>query len=99
MRRLLGLLVLFACSSLATAQLPKANLFLGYSYQNADLNGNGSDRSNLNGWEGTLEGKFLPFIGLVLDFSGHYGAADINATPLCPHPGLFGHSSRSRART
>ena len=72
----------FACYRAASEGQPVSR----YSYQNADLNGNGSNRSNLNGWEGTLEGKLLPFIGLVLDFSGHYGGADINATTLCPIP-------------
>jgi len=64
-------LVLSACTSLASAQVPKGNVFFGYSYASADLNSN--DRSNLNGWEASLEGKFLPFIGIVADFSGHYG--------------------------
>jgi opacity protein-like surface antigen len=70
----LAVLALFACSSLAFAQVPKGNVFFGYSYASADLNNN--DRSNLNGWEASLEGKFLPFIGVVADFSGHYGTND-----------------------
>ena len=27
----------------------------------------------LNGWEGSLEGKFFPFVGIVADFSANYG--------------------------
>jgi len=85
--KFLGFLLLLACSSLAAAQvLPKANVFVGYSFQNADINSNGSSRADLNGWEASLEGKFLPFIGLVLDFSGHYGPADITNPSLCPVP-------------
>jgi len=68
---LLVVLAFFACTSLAVAQIPKGNAFLGYSYASADLNRN--NRSNLNGWEASLEGKVLPFVGIVADFSGHYG--------------------------
>lgn len=72
---LIAVLAFFALScawtSRAAAQIPKGNIFVGYSYTSADLNNN--DRSNLNGWEGSLEGKFLPFIGIVADVSGEYG--------------------------
>jgi hypothetical protein len=47
------------------------NVFLGYSYLNA--NSPAGDRANLNGWNGSLEGKVFPHIGIVADFSGHYG--------------------------
>jgi hypothetical protein len=60
-----------ALSSVAAAQVPKGNIFVGYSYGSADLNHN--NRSNLNGWEGSLEGKFLPWVGIVADFNGLYG--------------------------
>ena len=68
---LLFLTLLCAWSSPAAAQVPKGNVFFGYSYGSADLNHN--NRSNLNGWEGSLEGKFLPFIGIVADLNGLYG--------------------------
>jgi opacity protein-like surface antigen len=68
-------LALFALScvlsSLAAAQIPKGNIYVGYSYGSADLNTN--NRSNLNGWEGSLEGKVLPWVGIVADFNGLYG--------------------------
>jgi opacity protein-like surface antigen len=69
--KLVILLSLLFLTSVAAAQVPKGNLFFGYSYLRADLNS--SDRSNLNGWEGSLEGKVFPFVGVVADFSGHYG--------------------------
>jgi opacity protein-like surface antigen len=62
---------LFVLSSVASAQVPKGNVFFGYSYGSADLNSH--DRSNLNGWEGSLEGKVLPFVGIVADLNGLYG--------------------------
>jgi len=34
---------------------------------------------NMNGWEGTLEGKFLPWLGGVVDFDWHYGGAETSA--------------------
>jgi opacity protein-like surface antigen len=63
-------LLLFA--SVASSQVPSGNVFVGYSYYNADLSSLG--RSNLNGWNGSLEGKVLPWVGIVADFSGHYGS-------------------------
>jgi hypothetical protein len=74
-RKLIAFLAFFALScalsSVATAQVPKGNIFVGYSYGSADLNSN--NRSNLNGWEGSLEGKVLPWVGIVADFNGLYG--------------------------
>ena len=85
---------LFLLTSTPKAQiLPKGNVFVGYSYNRAGTSQPGAfntDSSNLNGWEGSLEGKLLPFIGIVADVSGHYGsttfAAPIDCTlaqPLC----------------
>lgn len=48
-----------------------SNVFLGYSYLNAD--GLAGNRDSLNGWNGSLEGKIFPFIGIVADLGGHYG--------------------------
>jgi hypothetical protein len=70
----------------AVAQVPKGNVFIGYSYLSADLP-NISGRQNLNGWDGSLEGKVLPFLGIVVDGSGHYGKTQI---PTCSVP--FGGS-------
>jgi opacity protein-like surface antigen len=61
-------------SAAAAAQIPtKGNIFFGYSYNRADFNG---FRSNFNGWDGSLEGKVLPWVGIVADVSGHYGSND-----------------------
>lgn len=64
--------VVLVMMGVASAQGPGGNVFLGYSYQRADLVSN--NRVNLNGWEGSLEGKFLPWVGMVADLSGHYGS-------------------------
>jgi len=75
-------LTVFTFATLATAQIPKGNVFFGYSYLRADLASGTS--SNLNGWNGSLEGKFLPWIGIVADLSGHYGSAQF---PISCPPG------------
>jgi hypothetical protein len=72
---------LFALGSAGWAQLPSGNVFVGYSYMSADLVSN--DRTNLNGWNGSVEGKVLPFIGLLADFSGHYGSVPLAVNPTC----------------
>jgi opacity protein-like surface antigen len=75
----LSLSVLMAA---AHAQVPTSgNVFVGYSYLNAGLNSN--NRTSLNGWDGSLEGKIFPFVGIVGDFSGHYGSTSIGPNPAC----------------
>ena len=74
-------LIVCGFGMLATAQIPTSgNVFFGYSYYNTNLSDIG--RSNTNGWEGTVEGKVLPWIGIIGDFSGHYGSQDFPV--LCP---------------
>ena len=81
-------------AEIAGAQVPTSgNLFFGYSYYNTNLTGG---RISLNGWEGSIEGKVLPFIGLVGDFSGHYGSeSSANCTAPRLDCGAFnGNSSQ-----
>lgn len=68
-------------SGMAAAQIPTSgNVFFGYSYYNTDLVPN--NRGNLNGWEASLEGHVFPFIGIVADFSSHYGSESFPG--VCP---------------
>lgn len=63
---------LLMMSAAGLAQIPTAgNVFVGYSlyHGNTGLTDNGT----LNGWEGSVEGKVVPFVGIVADVSGHYG--------------------------
>jgi opacity protein-like surface antigen len=70
-------LVIIAFASFAAAQVPSSgNIFFGYSYYNANV---GGDRTSLNGWNGSVEGKIFPFIGIVGDFSGYYGSQSASA--------------------
>ena len=76
--------IVFLFTTIGYAQIPSGNVFVGYSYLSTDL-GPG-DRANWNGWNGSVEGKVLPFIGIVADLSGHYGSLASNSTGLCTVP-------------
>jgi hypothetical protein len=66
---------------MAQAQIPTSgNIFVGYSY--SQTNSFGSTVS-LNGWEGSLEGKFLPWIGIVADFGAGYGTDNVFPPIAC----------------
>jgi len=41
---------------------------------------------SLNGWNGSLEVKVLPVLGIVADFSGHYGDETIGSLIFCRGP-------------
>jgi Outer membrane protein beta-barrel domain len=73
-------------TSFAAAQIPTSgNIFAGYSYYNTNL---GTQRQSLNGWEGSIEGKFfpIPFLGIFADFSANYGNLKF-VGPCPPIPG------------
>lgn len=71
--------VLILLPAASRAQIPTGgNVFFGYSYsQGATFNGLSGSGINMNGWEGSAEGKFLPWIGVVADFDWHYGGRDL----------------------
>jgi len=76
-------LFLIAFTVGAAAQVPtKGNVFFGYSYNHAEIVSN--DGTSLNGWNAQLEGKWLPWIGIVGDLGGTYGSG------ISEHNYLFG---------
>ena len=112
------LLGLFLAAGVAHAQIPTSgNIFFGYSYSGGDVSATGcppicpsggaalvpSHRSTgFNGWEGSLEGKFLPWIGVVADVSRHYASRDFTVvcflqpgSPQCPPSPQSVHSTIS----
>src|SRR2546430_4906634 len=78
-------LFVFSVAGVACAQIPtRGNIFAGYSYMRADSDvfpAIPTSGVNFNGWEGSLEGKFLPWIGVVADFGGNYGSAQSAPIP------------------
>ncbi len=83
----------FLFSVLAEAQIPTGgNVFFGYSYSR----GNAFTRNfappptpanpsiNMSGWAASVEGKYLPWIGVVADFDWHYGSRGVTQ---CTPPG------------
>ena len=63
---------LMTLAAAAAAQIPtRGNVFIGYSYNRAEIASN--DAVNLNGWNASLEGNFLSWIGIVGDIGGTYG--------------------------
>jgi hypothetical protein len=83
MQKILAMVIgLLFFSSVGLAQVPTSgNVFIGYSYARANFAGGGF---NLNGWNGALEGKVAPFLGIVADISGQYGSG------VSQHNVLFG---------
>ncbi|MGC2447099.1 MAG: hypothetical protein WA477_05595 [Candidatus Sulfotelmatobacter sp.] len=79
-------LAVFVLAGLAAAQIPTSgNVFFGYSYYSSDVSA--VNRTNMNGWEASVEGKFFPFLGIVADFDTHYGSQNFvlgNPPLACP---------------
>jgi len=89
MRKMLLIAVgMVLLAGMASAQVPTSgDIYLGYSFENTDWSGLNSalSRPNLHGWEGSLEGKVFPHVGIVTDFSQHFGSQHFNEpTPLGP---------------
>jgi hypothetical protein len=94
---LVAVFMVVSFAGLTAAQVPTSgNVFFGYSYYNSKLE---VDRASLNGWEGSLEGKVFPHIGIVADFSGHYGSQDFPICPVVPVGGGGGSCASTSAST
>jgi len=95
-------LVFLLGATFAMAQIPSGNVYVGYSYTRADIFSQSlllqppSRTANFNGWQASLEGKFLPFIGVVADVSQTYGSSNFSLCgPVAPcFPGQAGVDSR-----
>ena len=70
--------ILIPFAGVTLAQVPSGNVYFGYTYYNTDFPPN---RGDLNGFQATLEGKVAPMLGIVADFTGHYGS--LNLPVLC----------------
>jgi opacity protein-like surface antigen len=86
MRAILSFAVmLLSITAVLSAQetTPKAEVFGGYSFANAEIPTFGSPRANLNGWNSSLALNFNRTFGIVADFSGHYGSTGSSIAITC----------------
>lgn len=72
--------------------VPKTEVFGGYSYGNFGPNGPGFPRTNLNGWNASLTVNLNRWFGFVSDSSGHCGNFSGNlgrviTAPICTPAG------------
>jgi len=88
-KKIVFIVCVILAATLAQAQVPtRGNVFFGYSYSGGDAVLHSpfffpaSHSTGLNGWEGSLEGKFLPWIGVVADLSGRYGSHNVLACSI-----------------
>lgn len=72
--------IAFVFSTIASAQLPSGgDAFFGYSYVHGDAFTNSRTvqaspgTAGMSGWETSVEGKYLPWLGVVADLDWHYG--------------------------
>jgi hypothetical protein len=78
--------ITLALSIIASAQLPSGgNAFFAYSYVHGETFGNSrtvqatSGNAGMSGWETSVEGKYLPWLGAVADLDWHYGGSNSTA--------------------
>jgi hypothetical protein len=79
---------------IAQAQIPTSgSIFIGYSYAGGEVfapaapeRAAASHSAGLNGWEGSLEGKLFPWVGIVADLSGHYGSHNLEVCSFIVPP-------------
>lgn len=80
------MIVLAFCAMGMAQDLPKAEVFGGYSFYRADIHelkdAGGLDKSglNLNGWNAAVTGFMTKNFGITADFSGNYGKPTISVT-------------------
>lgn len=93
MRKLFSLfaVVLFLALPAIAQEHPRVELFAGYSYARVETAS--PDRSNLHGFNAAIQGNVTSWLGLVGDFSGHYGKRDVSPAvqrDISTHMALFG---------
>jgi hypothetical protein len=85
-RRILGtcgLLLVFAMMT-AAQELPKIELFGGYSFLQASPARTAG--FNSNGWDASVVGNFNRWLGVEANLSDHYGTSPQNIEGLGPNP-------------
>jgi hypothetical protein len=67
-------LCLFGAAAMAQGVPTSGNVYFGYSLNHGRVDPL-ADTTTMNGWEASVEGKFLPHIGLVADVAQQFGSA------------------------
>lgn len=71
-RAMFLVLGLWLCRSTVAQDIPKAEVFAGYSYLNVD----GNPRQSANGWEVSASGNLNRWLAIETDVSGYYKSFD-----------------------
>jgi len=64
--------LLLACSQVVAQDYLRGDLFVGYSYLNAQTNGLSPSRQNFTGWESSYSMNLNPRLAGEADFGGYY---------------------------
>jgi hypothetical protein len=77
----IGIMLCF-CSSSHAQDVPRVEVFGGYSYVNFDTNGLTTSRQSANGWEASAAGNFNKWFALEGDVSGYYKTYSVDLSAL-----------------
>jgi len=88
-RVILTILTMVVCAtSVWCRDLPKAEVFAGYSYLNIDTN-KLTSRQNANGWETSVSGNFNKWLAAEFDLSGYYKSYGVDLNQVLPGAGTL----------
>jgi hypothetical protein len=77
----IGIMLCF-CGSSRAQDVPRVEVFGGYSYVDFDTNGLTTSRQSANGWEASVAGNFNKWFALEGDVSGYYKTYSVDLSAL-----------------
>jgi hypothetical protein len=83
-----ALLICLAAEAFAQ-DIPKIEVFGGYSYFRLATEEGGLAGADLNGWSAAVKWNVHPRVGIVADFGGSYGQRGLDASSRPVRPGTF----------
>ena len=81
------------CNSIVAQNLPRVDVFGGYSYLNIDTN-NLTSRQSANGWEASVSGDVNKWLAIEGDFAGYYKSYAVNFDFISPGTGTVNANVR-----
>src|SRR5713226_580496 len=88
--KLTMLFALLCTPSLWCQEVPRLEIFGGYSYLNADTNNLASpSRQSANGWEASVSGNFNRWFAVEGSVAGYYKTYNVNLDLISPGLGSF----------